>query len=621
MADASTSDDGWHLVPGTAIREEKQIEEWAKSKGNWSGAGKHLSNWSEHKTLRVQGRELGAGSYGEVEIITYKAVTLARKHVSPRRGRLTLERLREEANAMERLDHKHILKLVGTYTCRPRSLYLLLYPVAVCDLHRFLEDVDDIHSGAYADREDAMNRMQDLGLKDVSTIEELAFSGHQSQSIPRTATAVGFLQQILGCMTEALAYIHAQQIRHLDLKPKNILLSPGRVYLADFGIARDVRESEDSVTSSRVGSTYWMAPEVHEEQRHHMAPADIWSLGSIFLNIATVLYGESLESYDKIMKERDWEKKYKMLPKYLSGLRTRAMAAALEDFESPNFNVKHIIGLIEDILKYDPGERPSAIKVNEKLSELGGLDQVYHLSCCHKKNAYVSEVINKKLKAVYEMNADSVIQVAQLKKENDNYKERLQRLEEIQGTWEKRLANELKHTGDQYRALQDKFNQEVDARKKLEKDHKPFRRPRSQKGRSPNINGNKPPPLLRPANREKHFDPHTPRRTSGLPVPIRPSTPIRPALSREPGSSSSTLISSTPSIFSRASPNESLSSVSSSRTVRSVSPSSPTTAKPLDLSASRAMANETMKPAVVKKAGQEAKPSWANLVARSRLDV
>ncbi|TVY93174.1 hypothetical protein LAWI1_G000420 [Lachnellula willkommii] len=580
MADASTSDDGWHLVPGTAIREEKQIEEWGKSKGNWSGAGKHLTNWSEHKTLRVQGRELGAGSYGEVEIITYKAVTLARKHVSPRRGRLTLERLREEANAMERLDHKHILKLVGTYTCRPRSLYLLLYPVAVCDLNRFLEDVDDIHSGAYADREDAMNRMQDLGLKDVSTIEELAFSGHQSQSIPRTATAVGFLQQILGCMTEALAYIHAQQIRHLDLKPKNILLSPGRVYLADFGIARDVRESEDSVTSSRVG-----------------------------------------KSYDKIMKERDWEKKYKMLPKYLSGLRTRAMAAALEDFESPNFNVKHIIGLIEDMLKYDAGERPSAIKVNERLSELGGLDQVYHLSCCHKKNAYVSEVINKKLKAVHEMNADSVIQVAQLKKENDNYKERLQRLEEIQGTWEKRLANELKHTGDQYRALQDKFNQEVDARKKLEKDHKPFRRPRSQKGRSTNINGNKPPPFLRPANREKHFDPHTPRRTSGLPLPIRPSTPIRPALSREPGSSSSTLISSTQSIFSRASPNESLSSVSSSRTGRSVSPSSPTTTKPLDLSAPRAMADETMKPSVVKKAGQEAKPSWANLVARSRLDV
>lgn len=166
---------------------------------------------------------------------------------------------------MERLDHHHILKLIGTYTWKPRQLYLLLYPVAVCDLNQFLEDVD-IRSDA--DGEDAMNRMQALGLKDVSTIEELAFSGNHFQSIPRTVTAVGFLQQILGCMTEALAYIHAQDIRHMDLKPKNILLSPGKVYLADFGIARDVRESEDSITSTRVGTTYWMAPEVHEEQRH-----------------------------------------------------------------------------------------------------------------------------------------------------------------------------------------------------------------------------------------------------------------------------------------------------------------------------------------------------------------
>lgn len=128
-----------------------------------------------------------------------------------------------------------------------------------------------------------------------------------------------------------------------------------------------------------------------------MAPADIWSLGSIFLNIATVLYGESLESYDKIMKERDWEKKYKMLPKYLSGLRSRAVAATLEDYENPNCNVKHIIGLIEDMLKYDPGVRPTASEVNERLSELGGLNQVYHLSCCHKKNAYMSEVISELL--------------------------------------------------------------------------------------------------------------------------------------------------------------------------------------------------------------------------------
>jgi serine/threonine protein kinase len=310
---------------------------------------------------------------------------------------MTVEELRKEANAMERLAHKHILKLVGTYTLKRNDLFLLLYPAAVCDLSKFLEDVDDIRSGTYSDREDAFKRLHALGLKDIGTIEDLAVLRHPVQPAsnnPRTATAVGFLQQILGCITEALAYIHEKDIRHRDLKPKNILLSPGRVYLADFGIARDVRESEDSITTGRCGTPSWIAPEVHDQEEHHMSPADVWSLGCIFLNVTTILYGESLEKYDRIMKEKDWTSKYELLPKYLSELRTRATAAALRDHEEPNFYAKHVLGLVDSMLKYKPEERPTALEVNAKLAELGGLDQIYHLSCCHKKNAYVSEIIS-----------------------------------------------------------------------------------------------------------------------------------------------------------------------------------------------------------------------------------
>ena len=179
-----------------------------------------------------------------------------------------MEKLREEAHAMERLAHKHILKLVGTYTVRRNELYILLYPVAVCDLSKFLEDIDDIRTGACADQEDAFARLGALGLKDIGIIEDLALLRSLSQqpdAVPRTATALGFLQQTLGCITEALAYVHEQRIRHRDLKPKNILLSPGRVYLADFGIARDVRETDDSITCTRQGTLSWLAPEVHDE--------------------------------------------------------------------------------------------------------------------------------------------------------------------------------------------------------------------------------------------------------------------------------------------------------------------------------------------------------------------
>jgi len=86
MGDPGNGDDGWHLVvgqPATEIREEEQIEEWERSKGHWSGLGKHPANWSDHKNLRILDRELGVGSYGVVERIAYRTVTMARKQCVP----------------------------------------------------------------------------------------------------------------------------------------------------------------------------------------------------------------------------------------------------------------------------------------------------------------------------------------------------------------------------------------------------------------------------------------------------------------------------------------------------------------------------------------------------------
>ncbi|KAH7346640.1 kinase-like domain-containing protein [Rhexocercosporidium sp. MPI-PUGE-AT-0058] len=669
------AEDGWHLVvahPATEIRDEKQIEEWERSKGHWSGCGKHPdpTQWTDHKAIRTYGRELGIGSYGVVERITYRTVTMARKCVKPRRG-MTVEQLRQEANAMERLAHKHILKLVGTYTFKRNNLYLLLYPVAVCDLSKLLEDVDEIRCGSASDQEDAFKRLQALGLKGVGTIEDLAQLRNASPTAnghPRTSTAMGFLQQILGCITEALAYCHDKKIRHRDLKPKNILLSPGRVYLADFGIARDVKDTEDSITSGRCGTASWIAPEVHDEERHSMSHADIWSLGFIFLNIASLLYGETLDQFEDIMKEKNWAIKYNMLPAYLHDLRTKAIAASLENQDQPNFNCKHIMTLIDQMLQFNPDDRPDAKEVNERLLELGGLDQIYHLSCCHKKNSLISQVINKKLKSAYESDTTSATLLAQMRTELEAKQKRIEELESINGTWQQRIEKERKHAGDQYKALQEKHNREVEARKQLETQlkamQKPSRRPGSQnrgRGRglshlhinSANFHGNavsnaksngtinniitKPPPGT-------NFD-HLQRRQSRLPVLTRPttpippttkpstptpnpSTPIRPTMTRDPASTTSTLLSSVHSTFSKASlnTNDSMSSVSS-ETIRSMSPDSPLSGRGPP---SPIVSSAPLQPPVLLKAKSDVdaikglelvKPSWAKMMARSASKV
>jgi len=60
----------------------------------------------------------------------------------------------------------------------------------------------------------------------------------------------------------ALATTHRSGVIHRDVKPGNIFLRPDRAVLADFGIARDVAESDTPLTEdSSPGTPAYMAPE------------------------------------------------------------------------------------------------------------------------------------------------------------------------------------------------------------------------------------------------------------------------------------------------------------------------------------------------------------------------
>jgi serine/threonine protein kinase len=73
-----------------------------------------------------------------------------------------------------------------------------------------------------------------------------------------------------------LVLLHGQQRVHRDVKAGNLLLGQdGLLKLADFGVAR-VLEGDGQGT--KVGSPFWMSPEVLSESPYSTA-ADIWSVG------------------------------------------------------------------------------------------------------------------------------------------------------------------------------------------------------------------------------------------------------------------------------------------------------------------------------------------------------
>lgn len=85
----------------------------------------------------------------------------------------------------------------------------------------------------------------------------------------------------------ALQYAHGQGTLHRDIKPANLLVDErGAVWVADFGLARAVEQSDLSHTGDLAGTFRYMAPERFEG--HTDARSDIYSLGLTLYELLTL---------------------------------------------------------------------------------------------------------------------------------------------------------------------------------------------------------------------------------------------------------------------------------------------------------------------------------------------
>ncbi|KAI4957846.1 hypothetical protein J4E86_004985 [Alternaria arbusti] len=321
---------------------------------------------------------LGSGGFSTVDEVVHQQTGL---HVGRKtlknRDQTAIAELKKEVSVLQKLRHPHIIRFLGAYS-RGDKMSILLSPVAETTLAGWLQRTALL----------------------------------KPANLPETIT------KMFGCLASSVRYLHEQRpvVKHMDIKPQNILIVEGdqefpHVVLSDFGVSSAEEVGDDQ---RKPLTRQYIAPEVFEGFTRKQA-ADIWSLGCVFAEMASVSFSQGNTGWLAFRKtfsgrtgKHYWQD--------VSGIQDK-LAAFLA--EANTTTEQTVVCTLQTMLNADPDERPDARSLtmiftpapcclnwpNDKATypgpqeELGGVETLAHQggdeTCCHShahgKNSTESE--------------------------------------------------------------------------------------------------------------------------------------------------------------------------------------------------------------------------------------
>jgi serine/threonine protein kinase len=186
---------------------------------------------------------LGSGSFGEVwRAAAPGGVPVAVKIIFRSLEHEEAQRELESLELIKQLTHPFLLKVHGFWPLQDRLIIVM-----------------ELAQGSLRDR-----------LKECRQLER--------PGIPLDELMTYFRES-----AEALDYLHGKHVLHRDIKPDNLLLLERHAHVADFGLARLLKESLPSAPGSGSGTPSYMAPEVWRGRIHEHS--DQYSLAATYAEL------------------------------------------------------------------------------------------------------------------------------------------------------------------------------------------------------------------------------------------------------------------------------------------------------------------------------------------------
>ncbi len=187
----------------------------------------------------------------------------------------TTRKILREIGILQVCSHKNIVQLVEAFRANDdsQSMHLAISPWAPCTLKDFLHMPEHVRA--------------------------TKCPWFQSGSVDSDRT----IYRIMYELADAVRYLHANEIKHKDLKPDNILLhhegDAAKVtpLITDFGVSKMF--SKDARTNYVDSTQVYLAPEQLRMESSTLK-ADVWQLGCCFAHLLALAGGGRL-AYDRLL--------------------------------------------------------------------------------------------------------------------------------------------------------------------------------------------------------------------------------------------------------------------------------------------------------------------------------